>query len=319
LVIADTNKDCVREVNTSGTIETVAGIPDENSYTRDGFPATDTAFGPVQGVAVDSLGNIYISDGGNNLVRMVDHSTGNVSTVVGSASGGYSGDGGPAIDAMVNVPMGLALDPTNNSLYVADSQNNVVREAVAADVSLAASPSASYSGENVTFTASVSASFLGGSAMPIAGEVDFYDGWDFLGTASLDSGTATFTTSSLAAATHTITADYYGDTAAVTEPVLYLTSTSLTTSSPSADEGNTVTLTATVSATDGGGTPTGAVEFLDGSNVIGFSPLNGSGIALLTTDYLAVGTHSLLAVYEGSSVFYKRVPRLQRAGGGLAP
>ncbi len=79
------------------------------------------------GLAVDSARNIYISDGGNNRIRVVSSATGNISTIAGSGNGGgYTGDGGPATKARLNTPKGIALDPAGN-IYVGDRFNSVIR------------------------------------------------------------------------------------------------------------------------------------------------------------------------------------------------
>jgi len=77
------------------------------------------------GIALDSKGNLYIADSDNNAIRMVSPS-GTITTVAGSGRQGYSGDGGPAINALLNYPQGVALDSAGN-LYIADTFNNAVR------------------------------------------------------------------------------------------------------------------------------------------------------------------------------------------------
>jgi sugar lactone lactonase YvrE len=79
------------------------------------------------GVAVDSKGNVFFTDTGNNVIRRVDAVTGIITTVVGTACcQGYGGDGGPAAEATLFAPSGLAFDSSDN-LYIADTQNNVIR------------------------------------------------------------------------------------------------------------------------------------------------------------------------------------------------
>jgi hypothetical protein len=95
-------------------------------YSGDGGPAVLADLNYNDDVAVDAAGNFYISDSYNYVVRRVDASTGSISTVAGSGTPGYSGDGGPADLAEMQSPAGLALDAAGN-LYVADSFNRVVR------------------------------------------------------------------------------------------------------------------------------------------------------------------------------------------------
>ncbi len=111
------------------TISTVAG---NNAfgpgYSGDGGPATDAELFAPYGVAVDASGNLFISDEGSSVIRMVDHSTGNISTYAGIAAGnGYSGDGGAATAAELNVPTGISIDASGN-LFIADASNNVIRK-----------------------------------------------------------------------------------------------------------------------------------------------------------------------------------------------
>ena len=106
---------------TTYTISTVAG----SSSLGDGGPAIQAQIGTVNGVAVDRFGNVYLSDTGHNCVRKVD-SSGAITTVAGNGIAGFSGDGGPATSAQLNLPYGLAVD-ANGYLYIADLNNNRVR------------------------------------------------------------------------------------------------------------------------------------------------------------------------------------------------
>ena len=103
------------------TIQTVAG----SSFMGDGGPATAAQIGSIQGVAMDGKGNLYLSDTDNNRVRKVDPG-GIITTIAGTGTAGFSGDGGPATSAQLNLPYGLAVDSARN-LYIADLGNNRVR------------------------------------------------------------------------------------------------------------------------------------------------------------------------------------------------
>jgi uncharacterized protein (TIGR03437 family) len=102
-------------------IDTVAG----SSSNGDGGPATAAQLGNIQGVAEDRLGNAYLSDTDHNLIRKIDVK-GIVTTVAGIGVAGFSGDGGPAAAATVNLPYGVAADLAGN-VYIADLGNQRVR------------------------------------------------------------------------------------------------------------------------------------------------------------------------------------------------
>ncbi len=102
-------------------IQTIAG----SALNGDGGPATLAQIGPIQGVAVDLRGNLYLSDTNNHRVRKVS-SAGIISTVAGTGAAGFTGDGGPASAAQLNLPYGLAADFAGN-LYIADLGNNRIR------------------------------------------------------------------------------------------------------------------------------------------------------------------------------------------------
>jgi autotransporter-associated beta strand protein len=176
---------------------------------------------------------------------------------------------------------------------------------------VASSDSSAVFGESVTFTATITAN-APGAGTP-TGTVVFKDGSTTLGTGTLNgSGIATFATSALAVAGHSITAVYGGDTnfttstsSTLTQTVSQDTSTSVVASSANPSvSGQSVTFTATVTSNaPGSGTPTGTVTFLDGSTTLGTGTLNGSGVATLGVSALAVGSQSITVVYSGDTDF----------------
>lgn len=105
---------------------TFAGTPDSPGYTGDTGPATAAQLSSPLAVAVDSQGNLYISDYGNNLIREVYASNGTIQTIAGTSTPGYSGDGGPATSAQFSVAHSLAVDSAGN-LYIADGPNARIR------------------------------------------------------------------------------------------------------------------------------------------------------------------------------------------------
>ena len=117
---ADSYNSCVRKVDTSGIITTVAGFGGySGDYAGDGIPATNTTLNWVNGIAVDSSGNLYLSDAYNRRVHKVD-TNGIITTVAGSGSQGFGGDGSAATNALMNEPTWLTLD-SNGTLFVTDS------------------------------------------------------------------------------------------------------------------------------------------------------------------------------------------------------
>jgi NHL repeat len=128
--VAVENDMRVYKIDTTGKLAVLAGNGVFGS-TGDGGPATSAEFQFPSGIAVDGSGNVFISDGFASVVREVVASTGNIQTVAGNGVAGFSGDGGPAVNAGLNLPGGIAVDNSGN-LFIADSGNSVVREVVAA-------------------------------------------------------------------------------------------------------------------------------------------------------------------------------------------
>jgi uncharacterized protein (TIGR03437 family) len=130
LFIADLLNQVVREILAAGgTIQTVAGN-NTNGYYGDNGVATNAELSNPFGVAVDSAGRIYISDSNNNRVRVVNPATGIITTYAGNGYNLYGGDNGPAVNASVNRPEGLAVDAAGD-LYIADNGNNRIRRVAA--------------------------------------------------------------------------------------------------------------------------------------------------------------------------------------------
>ena len=177
---------------------------------------------------------------------------------------------------------------------------------------LSSSASPALSGSSITFTATVAANSSGN--IP-TGTVEFWDGTTDLGPGTLSGGVATLTTSALSAGDHTISAIYSGDTNFVTstssdlnQAVDLASTTSLSSSLSSSVFGQSVTLIATVAPSVGSGTPTGTVDFYDGTTWIGsgtLSVVGGYDVATFSTSVLAAGDHpAITAVYEGDPTYY---------------
>ncbi|MGZ5528506.1 MAG: beta strand repeat-containing protein, partial [Limisphaerales bacterium] len=174
---------------------------------------------------------------------------------------------------------------------------------------LASSANPSVSGQGVTYTATVSASSPG-TGTP-SGTVTFKDGGTAIGTGNLSSGVATFATNYASAGSHSITAEYSGDSnfntstnSALTQTVNKASTTMAVTSgtNPSVS-GQSVTYTATLSVTSpGSGNATGSVTFKDGATTLGTGTLSGN-VATLSNGSLSVGSHTITAEYVGDSNF----------------
>jgi len=186
---------------------------------------------------------------------------------------------------------------THNATSTSGALSQVVNK-VATVTSLSASANPATSGQSVTFTATVT-----GSAP--TGTVTFMDGATTLGAATLNAGVATFSTSTLSVASHSITAVYGGDvdnsgsTSAALAQVVNVpgSSTVLSSSVNPVTFGQSITLTATVT----GSAPTGTVTFKDGATTLGTGALDAAGAATFTTAALGAGTHNLTAVYGGDA------------------
>ena len=122
--IADAGNNRIRLVDLEGVITTFAGTG-ERSFSGDGRPATEAQLAAPRTTAVDEGGNVYIADAGNNLIRRVDPE-GVITTFAGTGEAGFSGDGGPAAEAQLDNPYGLALD-SNGNVYIADRSNHRIR------------------------------------------------------------------------------------------------------------------------------------------------------------------------------------------------
>jgi uncharacterized protein (TIGR03118 family) len=159
--------------------------------------------------------------------------------------------------------------------------------------------------QSITITANVEAG--PGNAGAPSGTVTFLDGSTRLGTAPLANGSAALDAILADIGVYTITTQYSGDSVFLPSSkriplqVTGLATTTILTAPAEAAPGSTLTLTATVSSA--GGIPTGQIVFHDGNTSLGASPLDGSGIAILRINTLAVGAHSLTASYAGDEKF----------------
>src|SRR5215813_3327326 len=127
LYFSDTFNHRIRRVDAStGNIATCAGSG-EAGYSGDGGPARQARFNEPYGIAVDKAGNVYVADRHNHCVRRIDGASGVITTLAGNGSAGFSGDGDAAPRAGMVEPNGLALDPTQRRLFIADVADHRVR------------------------------------------------------------------------------------------------------------------------------------------------------------------------------------------------
>jgi sugar lactone lactonase YvrE len=163
LYIADLYNNVVRKVAAgTGLITTVAGngtaCPSSTSLCGDGGLATAAELNQPYDLTLDGAGNLYIVDGGGSLVRVVSNvssGTGIITTVVGTGTQGYSGDGGLATKAQLNGANQVVLDSAGN-LYIADWGNNRIRKVAAGTgiiTTFAGTGTAGYSGDGGLATA----------------------------------------------------------------------------------------------------------------------------------------------------------------------
>lgn len=255
---------------------------------------TATVAGMIQGEGIPT-GTVTFFDGTASLGTGAFNSAGQAALITSSLAQGshpitvqYGADTNFAGSTSTVVPQLVDMDPTTTT--VASSQNPSVL------------------GQSVTFTATVNTA----SGTP-TGVVTFLDGTTSLGTGTLNSSAhATLQTSALNVSSHSITAQYGGDTnfagstsTAVSQVVNMASTTTVVVPSPNpSTAGQSVTLTATVSViAPGAGTPTGAVTFFDGTTSLGSGTLNSSDVAVFATSALAVGSHSITANYGGDTNF----------------
>jgi len=130
LYVCDTGNHVIRRIATNGIITTVAGTG-KGGYSGDGGPALKAELNEPYEVRFDKTGSMYFVEMRNHVVRRVDAKTQTITTLVGTGKAGYSGDGGPAHDAMLNQPHSIQLDLSGH-LYISDILNHRIRRVDAA-------------------------------------------------------------------------------------------------------------------------------------------------------------------------------------------
>jgi sugar lactone lactonase YvrE len=126
LYICDTYNNKVRKVDLIADIITDFAGTGLIGFGGDGGLALGARLNLPTGITVDSIGDVYIADSGNNRIRKVSFLSGRISTVAGNGAPGYGGDGMPAVLTRLNNPTGVAVDMAGN-MYIADKDNNRIR------------------------------------------------------------------------------------------------------------------------------------------------------------------------------------------------
>jgi hypothetical protein len=334
LYITDQRNDRIRKVSaTTGIITTVAGDGTQG-YSGDGGPATSAKLYYPGTIDIDSANNLYFSDQFNNRIRKVDAGTGVISTLAGTGPSAYSGDSGPATSAQLGGPLGISLDGAGN-LYIADYGNNRIRKvdvsqsalkyptstivgtsdttddpqtAIVSNIgnaSLTVPPPSSGNNPNITADFQIGSSSTcpqltgSSSSSSLAVGANCTYAVNFVPTKQGPiSGSAILTDNSLNAVGSTQTIGLTGFGLAAT------TTTSVTSSLNPSVYQQSITFTATIAPTTGTALPTGTVQFsVDGTAVGGPATLN-NGTATYATSTLAVGTHTIAAVYTPGSTSF---------------
>ncbi len=125
IYISDKDNSRIRKVTTDGIISTIAGTG-ENGYSGDGGAATSAKINFPYQMQTDSQGNLYFAEADNHVIRKISID-GNISTVAGTGTKGFSGDGGAATSAQLNTPWGVVFDSSGN-MYIGDCENDRVRK-----------------------------------------------------------------------------------------------------------------------------------------------------------------------------------------------
>ena len=147
IYIADFHNRIRKVTVSTGIITTIAGDSIQG-YFGDGGPATSASLFDPNGVCVDTSGNVYIADDGNNRIRKVTVSTGIITTIAGGGTFGL-GDGGPATSAVLEAPVGVCVDASGN-IYIADNYGWIRKVTVSTGIitTIAGNGSQGYSGDS---------------------------------------------------------------------------------------------------------------------------------------------------------------------------
>ena len=241
IYIGDTRNQRVRVVDTAGVISTLAGNGSK-AYGGDGGTAAGASLARPRGLSVDAQGNIYIADSDNNRIRVVG-TTGKISTVAGNGSQGFAGDGGLAVNAILDTPRApaaqapgvFAFSDTNNQLVRGVGTDGVIHTVGGQNLGTGGGQSFAETlilsgASTVAFgSGSLTATFSNAS-QTATGQVSLLDitgNSTSVGSATLTNNVATISTAALLPGAHRLVASYGGDTLnpPITSSVFVLTVT----------------------------------------------------------------------------------------------
>jgi DNA-binding beta-propeller fold protein YncE len=174
LYFSDTFNHCIRRVDAATSVITTLAGCGEPGYSGDGGPATGARFNEPYGIAIDRSGNVYVADRHNHCVRRIEAASGIVTTFAGNGCAGFGGDDGPAARAAMSEPNGLALDPAQSRLFIADVADHRVRVVDLASGTIgtfAGTGEAEHSGDGGPAT---KAGIYGARAVKVAGDGTVY-------------------------------------------------------------------------------------------------------------------------------------------------
>ena len=313
LYVADISNNRIRKVSATGILSTAVGNGLEG-FAGDGGPAKQAMLNVPAAVVVDVAGNLYIADSGNQLIRKVNATTGEINTVAGSSSPYSLGNNGGATHASLDGPYSVSLDGAGN-LYIADMFHHMIREVNTLEQSLffpvmrvgrVSDPQA------VTVENDGNAPLNYTSFQPIETQLDPATTTCAIGQPVASAATCTFGLEFAPTVTgNPVTGAQIGLISNAVDPwaVVYMngqvlsvdpTLATLTTSANPIAVGVAVTFTSSITTT-GTSAPTGTVNFMDGTVMIGAATLSSSGTAAFSVSTLALGPHTITAVYNGDS------------------
>jgi sugar lactone lactonase YvrE len=223
LYLADTHNQRIREINSAtGIITTIAGTG-AAGYSGDNASATTASLALPHGLSIDPAGNLYLADTANHRIREINAATGQITTIAGNGTQGFSGDNAPATAATLDSPLAVDL-PSTNLITLADTANQRIRQLDSAappnihtyagtaalipdTLAITGSASTTYGTGQITISLATTTSATGSITL-----TDLASGTTTtLGTPTLSANAAAFSIATLPAGTNTFTATYAGD------------------------------------------------------------------------------------------------------------